>query len=287
MSKKVIKSVDVLDDIRVNPEEGKKTILKVIDKDENREDRMKSSDSAEVFPTPAEPVINEAVSSTLNQNIKDYLIQDLTKEDFVGDEDVKDVLDKVDIFKILNSVDGDLTESYGTDYGDINILFSRSSKDCIRESALIEYSTSGNKSYVLGLNILEAEDNKVNFVVKSSYGVDIYSKVCTPNQVANTVYRFLEAVYLRDKFASILNESVDSDRWGEIISDINEFAKNIDAGKDVLKISYSEDNSKPLEVTIARGTNDQVFDDVRKYIEDTYRDEVEITDINDSSFLLK
>lgn len=287
MSKKVIKSVDVLDDIRVNPEEGKKTILKVIDKDENREDRMKSADSAEVFPTPAEPVINEAVSSTLNQNVKDYLIQDLTKEDFVGDEDVKDVLDKVDIFKILNSVDGDLTESYGTNYGDINILFSRSSKDCIRESALIEYSTSGNKSYVLGLNILEAEDDKVNFIVKSSYGVDIYSKVCTPNQIANTVYRFLEAVYLRDKFASILNESVDSDRWGEIISDVNEFAKNIDAGKDVLKISYSEDNSKPLEVTIARGTNNQVFDDVRKYIEDTYRDEVEITDIDDSSFLLK
>lgn len=286
MSKKVIKSIDILDDMKLDSKEGKKTILKVIDKDENKEDRMKTSDSAEVFPNPSDPIINEAVSTVLDQNSKDYTIQDLTKEDLVGEEDIKDVLDKVDIFKILNSVDTDLTESYGSSYGDINILFSRSSKDSIRESALIEYTTF-NHSYVLGLNILEADDSLVNFVVKSSYGKDIYSVDCKPSKVSNAVYRFLEAVYLRDKFNSILNESVDSDRWGEIVSDINEFTKSLDANKDAIKVSFSDDVSKPLEVTISKGSNDKVLGDVRKYIEDTYKDEVDITDIDDSSFLLK
>ena len=163
---------------------------------------------------------------------------------------------------------------------------------------MLIYTTVSNRSYVVGLNILDdlvesenPEDQQIStgnvrFVVKSSYGKDIYTEVCKPENVANAVYRFLEAVYLRDKFARVLNESVDSDRWGEILSDIDEYTRNI-GGKDSLKISYSEDNSKPLEITIKKGTDDKVFNDVKKYIIDTYKDEVNVTDIDDSSFLLK
>ena len=112
MNKKIIKSIDILDGAELNSEEGKKTILKVIDKSENKEDRMRTSDSAEVFPTPADPVLNESISTVLDQNTKDYSICDLTKEDLAEEEDVKEVLDKVDIFKILNSADVDLYYSF-------------------------------------------------------------------------------------------------------------------------------------------------------------------------------
>lgn len=286
---KVLKSVEldgVTKDAELDSKEGKRTILKVIDKSENKEDRMKTGDDIKVFPETSDPVLNEASNTILDQNAKDYSIQDLTKEDLADEDEVKDVIDKVDIFKVLNSVDTDMIESHG-EYGDLNILFSRSSKDSIRESALVEYTTASKKSYVLGLNILESDNGNVKFVVKSSYGKDIYSKDCKPSSIVNDVYRFMEAVYLRDKFANVLTESVDSDRWGEILSDINNHAKELGSDKDAVTYSYSEDDSRPLEVTVSKGTDEKVFKGVYNYVMNTYKDELDITDVDGSSFLMK
>lgn len=182
----------------------KKSILKVIDTEENLSDRITDT----TFPNPSEPVMSDTDNlEHLKENFKtdktDYEIEDLTKnEDISSDETQPPVDDDIDINNILKDLDGKLDES---DHNHVlNILTTRSSKDKDRESALLEYSVYG-KNYVLSL-IVEKEDSNYRYSLKSSYGKEIYSKVTDIDHLNETVFYPFEAIALRDKYNPVLKE---------------------------------------------------------------------------------
>lgn len=182
----------------------KKSILKVIDTEENLSDRTTDT----TFPNPSEPVMSDTDNlEHLKENFKtdktDYEIEDLTKnEDISSDETQPPVDDDIDINNILKDLDGKLDES---DHNHVlNILTTRSSKDKDRESALLEYSVYG-KNYVLSL-IVEKEDSNYRYSLKSSYGKEIYSKVTDIDHLNETVFYPFEAIALRDKYSPVLKE---------------------------------------------------------------------------------
>lgn len=180
-----------------------KTILKVIDKTENIEDRTTET----TFPTPSEPIMNDTKGlteeSTFHTAKVDYEIEDLTKQEDIAKSEVQPPTDDdININSILNNLDKKLDESNHKHV--LNILTTRSSKDLLRESALLEYTVYG-KSYVLSL-IVEQEDDNYKYTLKSSYGKEIYSKTVKANELNETVYYPFEAIALRDKYNPVLKE---------------------------------------------------------------------------------
>lgn len=89
---------------------------------------------------------------------------------------VKHPRDEIDISNILARVDADLTESQGIDYGTINVLFTRSAKDRLSESSLLEYRTRG-KVYTLALSITEgSKEGYYKFRVNNTLGKKIFER---------------------------------------------------------------------------------------------------------------
>lgn len=178
----------------------KKSILKVIDTAENISDRITDT----TFPEPLDPVIDK---KDLNEDFKtaktDYDIKDLTKkEDIKSTEAQPPVDDNININKILKDLDDKLTES---DHKFVlNILTTRSSKEALRESALLEY-TVYDKSYVLSL-IVEKEEDSYKYSLKSSYGKEVYSKSTDLTHLNESIYYPFEAIALRDKYNPVLKE---------------------------------------------------------------------------------
>lgn len=181
----------------------KRSILGVIDKPENIADRTTDT----TFPVPSEPIMNEA-SNEFKTNKPDYEIADLTKkEDMVSTEVQPPVDDEININAILNDLDERLDESECKHV--LNILTTRSSKDMVRESALVEF-TIYDRSYIMSM-IIEKEEDKYKYQVKSSYGKEIYSKVVSADKLNETVYYPFKAILLRDKFLPILNEAANKE----------------------------------------------------------------------------
>lgn len=183
----------------------KKSILKVIDKEENLEDRTTDT----TFPNPSEPIMSDKNSSNLKEEDfktmkTDYSIKDLTKkEDIKSTEAQPPFEDEVNINTILNNLDKKLNENKYNHV--LNILTTRSSKENFRESALLEYSVY-DKSYVVSL-IVEKEENDYKCTLKSSYGKEIYSKNTSLNELNKAIYYPFEAIALRDKFRPVIKEA--------------------------------------------------------------------------------
>lgn len=180
----------------------KKSILKVIDKDENIADRTTDT----TFPAPAEPVISESSNFKVKQD--DYEITDLTKKEPINNDEVQPPREEeININTILNTLDKRLEENEY--HHTLNILTTRSSKDVMKESALVEY-TLFDKSYVMSIIVEQVED-KYKFSLKSSYGKEIYTKITDLNGLNEAVYYPFSAIALRDKFSPVLNECVNKE----------------------------------------------------------------------------
>ena len=280
MSGKKEEVVSNIDDAKLDQKEGKRVILKVIDKKENLEDKNKTGDNIEVFPNPSEPIISEGVTVGNFRPEVDYDIEDLCKGGLVADDDVKTAIVDLDIFKLLNTLDKGLNESFGH-YGDINILFSRSAKDVLRESALVEYKVF-ESSFLLGLNLLEGSKNNVKVVIKSSYGKDLMVEECKKESASNCLQTFFEAIYLREKFKRNLTESLDADHLGEIMADVNQVAKKLN-----VVVDYDDKDEKSSIKVIFSSQDIEALEKVRKYILDTYEDMgSEVSEIQDGKFIL-
>lgn len=247
----------------------KRSILKVIDKEENIADRTTDT----TFPTPSEPIMNE---SNFQVRQDDYTITDLTKREDIANNEVQPPREEdININQILKDLDGKLDENHINHT--LNILTTRSSKDTFRESALVEY-TLHDKSYVVSL-IVEKEENKYKYSLRSSYGKEIYSKIVDGNKLNEAVYHPFNAIALRDKFQPILKEALDADRMGEIMADVQE---NI---SDEVQISYPANENDPLVVTFA-SNNTNALTDARNYILNKFTD-TEVSLIDNNSFTIK
>lgn len=220
----------------------KRSILGVIDKAENIADRTTDT----TFPTPSEPIMNEA-STEFRTNTPDYEIADLTKKEDIASTEVQPPIDNdININAILNSLDERLNENECKHV--LNILTTRSSKDSFKESALVEF-TIYDRSYIMSL-IIEKEENKYKYQVKSSYGKEIYSKTVNADKLNETVYYPFKAIVLRDKFLPILNEAANK----ETISNA--------------AATYILDKMKEKEVD--SWDNQEIVEDTIKYLEDKF-----------------
>ena len=249
----------------------KRSILKIVDTEQNRADRTTDT----TFPVPAEPVINEA-SNNFKVKQNDYEITDLTKVEEIKDDEVKPPRDDdFDINSILNDLDDKLDEN--DMHHVLNILTTRSSKDSFKESALVEFSIA-DKSYVMSL-IVEKEDENYKYSLKSSYGKEIYTKTVSADKLNEAVYFPFRAIALREKFNK-LNETVDSDRMGEIMTDVETYIDNVlNAGtepEDRINVAYT-DNPTDNQVTFDTGSK-AYMEMLRDYVSNNYP-ELEVTEI--------
>lgn len=159
--------------------DGKKEILKVVNKDNNRVTDNTLGDGAAIANNTdgKEKTLRENSFQSKRGDFKvkkaDYSIEDLTKKEDIATKDVKPPLESdIDINKILKNLDGKLEEK---EYHHVlNILTTRSSKNDFKESALVEYSVYG-KSYVMSL-IVEKDQDAYKVNLNSSYGKPIYLK---------------------------------------------------------------------------------------------------------------
>lgn len=224
----------------------KRSILGVIDKPENIADRTTNT----TFPVPSEPIMNEA-STEFKTNKPDYKIADLTKkEDMVSTEVQPPIENDFNINTILNNLDERLDENDCKHV--LNILTTRSSKDVFRESALVEF-TIYDRSYIMSL-IVEKEEDKYKYQVKSSYGKEIYSKTVDANKLNETIYYPFKAIVLRDKFLPVLNEAANK----ETISN---------AAATYILDRMKEEEFDPWD-------SYEVVEDAIKYLEDKFGDKI-------------
>ena len=194
-------------------ETGKRSILKVIDKPENMMDRTTPT----TFPIPSEPVMEPVMSESASFKTQktDYSIADLTKKEDIASTDIQPPMDKdININSILANLDERLDENECKHV--LNILTTRSARDTFRESALVEF-TLYDKSYVMSL-IVEKEEDKSKYSLKSSYGKEIYTKTVTSDKLNETIYYPFKAIALRDKFVPVLNEAVNKETKSNAIT---------------------------------------------------------------------
>ena len=87
----------------------------------------------------------------------------------------------------------------------LNILATRSSKEGIKGSALVEYSIC-DKSYVMSLIVEKDQNNVCKVALNNSYGKSIYLKENLDiNDVKNAVLFPFNAIALREK---VLKEQI-------------------------------------------------------------------------------
>lgn len=122
----------------------------------------------------------------------DYKIIDLTNFEFTSEEDVNSPILDVDISDILNKVDNKLTESFGK-YGTINILFTRSSKTDLHESALLEYHSKG-RVFALQVKITNSSlrEGYLNVTFRNTLGKKLYEKETkNPDLIINSFFKYI------------------------------------------------------------------------------------------------
>ena len=151
----------------------------------NESEDLKEEDIVQINDTNVEP---------------DYLIQDVTVLDQVGDGDVQ----SPDIEALLTLVDSALKENYSNDWGHIKTLSSKIDEnssyalvDITTPEILKEFEDKGIKDAAIGKNlILEKVDNLIEFKVNNLNGTTKYSKKTTNPQQA--IYEWIETEFLQE-----------------------------------------------------------------------------------------
>lgn len=130
----------------------------------------------------------------------DYIIQDVTVLDQVGDGDIQ----SPDIEAMLTLVDSALKENYSKEWGHIKTLSSKVNEnssyalvDITTPEILKELESRGIKDAAIGKNlILEKVDNLIEFKVNNLNGTTKYSKKTTNPQQA--IYEWIETEFLQE-----------------------------------------------------------------------------------------
>ncbi len=131
----------------------------------------------------------------------DYLIQDVTVLDQVGDGDVQ----SPDIEAMLTLVDSALKENYSENWGHIKTLSSKIDEnssyalvDISTPEILKEFESRGIKDAAIGKNLIleKVNNNLVEFKVNNLNGTTKYSKKTTNPQKA--IYEWLESEFLQE-----------------------------------------------------------------------------------------
>ena len=174
------------DTLEADFSEEKKTELMNIMKEKIKESKVNEEEIVRINAVETEP---------------DYLIQDVTVLDQVGDGDVQ----SPDIEAMLTLVDSALKENYSENWGHIKTLSSKIDEnssyalvDISTPEILKEFESRGIKDAAIGKNlILEKVNNKLmEFKVNNLNGTTKYSKKTTNPQKA--IYEWLESEFLQE-----------------------------------------------------------------------------------------
>jgi len=131
----------------------------------------------------------------------DYIIQDVTVLDQVGDGDVQ----SPDIEAMLTLVDSALKENYSKEWGHIKTLSSKIDEntsyalvDISTPEVLKEFESKGIKDAAIGKNLIleKVNDKLVEFKVNNLNGTTKYSKKTSNPQ--KTIYEWIETEFLQE-----------------------------------------------------------------------------------------
>ena len=239
----------------------KEEILKVID----FKDNLKSKNVNDNTIKYVEPIIEPSIiEDDKNKEIKesgevvgqsaveipdvtvpvDYEVVDLTDIVEQMPEFTKAPRQVLDISDVLAKIDAHLTESQGESYGTINILFTRSAKDRICESALLEYRTRG-KVYTLSLCITEgAKEGYYKLRVNNTLGKKIFERETkSPKMLIESYFKAINFKVLAEKV--LLTRQELTEDANPILTTIKRFLK-----KEGLEGLVNISGTNPYTVTI-------------------------------------
>ena len=187
----------------------------------------------------------------------DYIINDVTVLDSVGDGDVQ----APDIDALLTLVNESLVKDYGNDWGHINVLSSRIDEnssfalvDITTKEILREFEEKGIKDVAVGKSLIleNAKSGLVEFKVNSLNGVTRFSK--KTNDPAKIIKEWIETEYLHEsmleKEAELLQERTKAEKdavenYIKSRPDLMQAIENINMFIEVSKAIKAKDEMKP------------------------------------------
>ena len=187
----------------------------------------------------------------------DYIINDVTVLDNVGDGDVQ----APDIDALLTLVNESLVKDYGNDWGHINVLSSRIDEnssfalvDITTKEILREFEEKGIKDVAVGKSLIleNAKSGLVEFKVNSLNGVTRFSK--KTNDPAKIIKEWIETEYLHEsmleKEAELLQERTKAEKdavenYIKSRPDLVQAIENINMFIEVSKAIKAKDEMKP------------------------------------------
>lgn len=187
----------------------------------------------------------------------DYIINDVTVLDSVGDGDVQ----APDIDALLTLVNESLVKDYGNDWGHINVLSSRIDEnssfalvDITTKEILREFEEKGIKDVAVGKSLIleNAKSGLVEFKVNSLNGVTRFSK--KTNDPAKIIKEWIETEYLHEsmleKEAELLQERTKAEKdavenYVKSRPDLMQAIENINMFIEVSKAIKAKDEMKP------------------------------------------
>lgn len=187
----------------------------------------------------------------------DYIINDVTVLDSVGDGDVQ----APDIDALLTLVNESLLKDYGNDWGHINVLSSRIDEnssfalvDITTKEILREFEEKGIKDVAVGKSLIleNAKSGLVEFKVNSLNGVTRFSK--KTNDPAKIIKEWIETEYLHEsmleKEAELLQERTKAEKdavenYVKSRPDLMQAIENINMFIEVSKAIKAKDEMKP------------------------------------------
>ena len=187
----------------------------------------------------------------------DYIINDVTVLDSIGDGDVQ----APDIDALLTLVNESLVKDYGNDWGHINVLSSRIDEnssfalvDITTKEILREFEEKGIKDVAVGKSLIleNAKSGLVEFKVNSLNGVTRFSK--KTNDPAKIIKEWIETEYLHEsmleKEAELLQERTKAEKdavenYVKSRPDLMQAIENINMFIEVSKAIKAKDEMKP------------------------------------------
>lgn len=187
----------------------------------------------------------------------DYIINDVTVLDNIGDGDVQ----APDIDALLTLVNESLIKDYGNDWGHINVLSSRIDEnssfalvDITTKEILREFEEKGIKDVAVGKSLIleNAKLGLVEFKVNSLNGVTRFSK--KTNDPAKIIKEWIETEYLHEsmleKEAELLQERTKAEKdavenYVKSRPDLMQAIENINMFIEVSKAIKAKDEMKP------------------------------------------
>lgn len=187
----------------------------------------------------------------------DYIINDVTVLDNIGDGDVQ----APDIDALLTLVNESLVKDYGNDWGHINVLSSRIDEnssfalvDITTKEILREFEEKGIKDVAVGKSLIleNAKSGLVEFKVNSLNGITRFSK--KTNDPAKIIKEWIETEYLHEsmleKEAELLQERTKAEKdavenYIKSRPDLMQAIENINMFIEVSKAIKAKDEMKP------------------------------------------